>query len=212
VPLIQTGVWRPDEPLVGRKKELADVLRLVRRDGVRLITVTGPSGVGKRRFAAEVAVELGDAADATIGTAEEPLGLAGERPYRLRPLAEAPAVELFRQRADAAVPGFVADYAELADLCRRLARLPLSIELVAARGRAALHEPLDRRWNLREAIEWTYDLLDERARAALRAVAAEPSAADTEVAVDELVELRLVTRSDAGVLMHPAIREFAASA
>jgi predicted ATPase/class 3 adenylate cyclase len=44
-------------PLVGRKKELADAVRML-SDGVRLLTVTGPGGVGKTRFAIEAAVEL----------------------------------------------------------------------------------------------------------------------------------------------------------
>jgi hypothetical protein len=174
-----------------------------------VVTITGPSGVGKSRFAAEVAVELDDVVGLTLGTAEQPLGLPGERPYRLRPLAESPAVELFRQRAETAVPGFVATYSELADLCRRLGRLPLSIELVAARGRAALREPADRRWSLQEAIAWTWERLDERAKDALRAVAADPSATGVEVAVGELVDLRLLTRAEPGIALHPAIRDFA---
>jgi predicted ATPase len=188
------------------------VLRLVRVDGARLVTITGRAGVGKRRLATELAAELGDVDDLTLGTAEQPLRLPGERPYRLRTLAEAPAVELFRQRAEAAVPGFVATYAELSDLCRRLGRLPLAIELVAARGRAALHEPSDRRWNLREAIAWTWNLLDGRAKDALRAVAVDPSVADVDVAVAELVRLRLLTRADSGVAVHPAIRDCAVAA
>lgn len=197
------------EPLVGRKKELADVLRLIRVDGAQLVTITGPSGVGKRRFAAELALELGQVSDVTLQTSEHPLDLPGERPYRLRPLAESPAVELFRQRAEAATADFVATYSERADLCRRLGRLPLSIELVAARGRAALREPADRRWSLQEAIAWTYEQLDERAKDVLRAVAADPSAVDVEVAVGELVDLRLLTRTESGVAVHPAIRDFA---
>ena len=47
------------DPLLGRKKELADVLRLL-RDGTRLVTVTGPGGIGKTRFALEVAAEAID--------------------------------------------------------------------------------------------------------------------------------------------------------
>ena len=47
----------PAEPLLGRKKELADVLRML-RDSARLVTVTGPGGTGKTRFALEAASEL----------------------------------------------------------------------------------------------------------------------------------------------------------
>jgi predicted ATPase len=53
-----TNLPRPQEPLVGRRKELADILRLMGRDGMRLVTVTGPGGVGKTRFAVEAAGAL----------------------------------------------------------------------------------------------------------------------------------------------------------
>jgi predicted ATPase len=147
-------------PLLGRKKELADLLQLVRRDGARLVTLTGPAGIGKTRLALELVAELAgsaqlfDALEAggsaaadvaallrgvpdavAVVTSREPLGLAGEREYRLRPLAEAPAVELFRLHAEADDPGFDASYADLAVLCRRLGGLPLAIELAAARAK-----------------------------------------------------------------------------
>ena len=122
------------------------MLRLIRVHGAQLVTITGPPGVGKTRFAAEVAVELegrldvvllddvdavDERADLRLVTRTEPLRVAHERAYRLRPLAEAPAVELFRQRADAAAQRYGASYAELAALCRRLGRLPLAIILAA---------------------------------------------------------------------------------
>jgi predicted ATPase len=136
----------PPPPLIGRKKELLDVLRLFRRDGVRLVTITGVEGVGKTRFAHEVAAELGvivvddavaaevRAAAPVVATSRERLGLAGEREYRLRPLAEAPAVELFRQRASAINPSFDESYEDVAAVCARLGRLPRAIEQAAARG------------------------------------------------------------------------------
>src|SRR4029453_9664625 len=98
---------------------------------------------------------------------------------------EAPAVELFRQRAEAVLPGFTADYGRLAEICRRLGSLPLSIELGGGRGegRVKVLPPgellarLDRRLpilsasrrdlperqrTLRATIQWSYELCSEQ--------------------------------------------------
>ena len=47
----------PASPTVGRQTEVADVLRAL-RDGRRLVTVTGPGGVGKSRLLADVGAAL----------------------------------------------------------------------------------------------------------------------------------------------------------
>jgi predicted ATPase len=54
--LYRTNLPVPASPLVGRKKELADVIRLVTGDA-RLVTLTGPGGIGKTRFAVAAAAE-----------------------------------------------------------------------------------------------------------------------------------------------------------
>src|SRR2546429_3772602 len=47
-------------PLIGREHEVTTVVRLLRRDQVRLVTFTGPGGTGKTSLALQVASELGD--------------------------------------------------------------------------------------------------------------------------------------------------------
>jgi predicted ATPase len=53
------GLPVPATPLVGRDQETAAVADLVLREGARLVTLTGPGGVGKSRLAAAVADRLG---------------------------------------------------------------------------------------------------------------------------------------------------------
>ena len=48
----------PLMPLVGRERELTQVCDLLQNAGVRLVTLTGPGGVGKTRLALQAAIEL----------------------------------------------------------------------------------------------------------------------------------------------------------
>jgi non-specific serine/threonine protein kinase len=254
---------------VGREAELARARELLRQS--RLVTVTGPGGVGKTRLAVRAAgeaasgfrdgahvvelsavhdsgllahtlaarltmAELSNAAsdegsqlDRLLGflrerelllildtcehlvdacaaladtilreapgvtilaTSRQPLDAAGEAVLQLSPLpvpdsgaasaGKADAVELFAQRAAAAVPGFTVTPENLADVitvCRRLDGIPLAIELATVRLRAlSLHQMAERiddrlrlltggrrsgtprHQTLRATIEWSYSL------------------------------------------------------
>ena len=105
-------------------------------------------------------------------------------------LAGSPAAQLFLERARATGAQLTLDAGTVpavAGICRRLDGLPLAIELAAARTRllspAALLDRLDRRLpvlaggahdlpgrqkTMRDAIAWSYELLDEPERALFR--------------------------------------------
>jgi predicted ATPase/transcriptional regulator with XRE-family HTH domain len=47
-------------PLIGREAEVTAIIRLLRSSSVRLVTLTGPGGIGKTRLALEIASQLID--------------------------------------------------------------------------------------------------------------------------------------------------------
>ena len=91
-----------------------------------------------------------------LATSREPLGIAGERTYSLRPLAlpakagaegleASEAGRFFLERVRFVQPGFVltpANAATAAEICRRLDGIPLALELAAARVRVLSLEEL----------------------------------------------------------------------
>ena len=139
----------------------------------------------------DAAAPLGELALSSPGVrllvaSREPLRVSAEREYPVDPLSMAEAVEFFVRRAQAVRPEFDLDdekRASIEAICTRLDRLPLAIELAAARVKLlapdAVLARLERRLSLlvggardaperhrtlRATIEWSHDLLsaDER--------------------------------------------------
>ena len=234
---------------LGREQELFDAVSLVYERDPRVLTILGPGGTGKTRFALELARLLAEDADggtvfvalaplrepalvpaavadrlgalapdssaiaSRVGerrthvvcdnvehllpgaartlaelmsaapalrllvTSREALRVQGESEFNLQPLVGDDAVALFCERAQAVRPD-VAATATVAELCERLDRLPLALELAAARMKLLTPEVLlerlgnrldalkgtrdaeERHFTLRATIAWSHDLLD----------------------------------------------------
>ncbi|WP_018178574.1 BTAD domain-containing putative transcriptional regulator [Jongsikchunia kroppenstedtii] len=142
---------------------------------------------------AQAAADLVGAAPniTVLATSRSPLQIASETVYELPPLlvdeSGSAATDLFLQRARSIRPDARFDLAEVAQLCRELDGLPLAIELAAARIRtmtvADIRAGLAQRFallrsgdrasptrhrTLHAVIDWSWDLLDDPAREALR--------------------------------------------
>ena len=122
-------------------------------------------------------------------TSRQPLDVPGEVVVPVEPLEQDAALELFGQRArDAGAPIPQGQEDLAADVCDRLDRLPLAIEMAAARLRglglldlaARLDERLrllhsgdeGRHETLAAVVAWSYDLLDPAGRSLFEQLAA----------------------------------------
>jgi len=129
---------------------------------------------------AEAVTSVG--ASAVLATSRQPLANAGEQLFPVSGLDPDAAAELFADRARAVEPGFGLDdenRSAVTAICAGLDRLPLAIELAAARVRAMstveladrvgerfrlLHDnrrgTVERHQTLHAAVRWSYDLLE----------------------------------------------------
>jgi predicted ATPase/DNA-binding SARP family transcriptional activator/tetratricopeptide (TPR) repeat protein len=122
-----------------------------------------------------------------LTTTRAPLTIAAERVYALGELDPEDASELFAQRAVAARPDVVLDETAVADIVSRLDGLPLAIELAAAKVRVMSTTDIarrledrfallrggdrsapDRHQTLLAVIDWSWNLLGEPEKRALR--------------------------------------------
>lgn len=82
----QTNLPSPLTPLVGRVQAIRSLCELLRRRAVRLVTLTGPGGVGKTRLALQVAADLLD--DFADGAYFVPLAPIREAPFVISAIAQ----------------------------------------------------------------------------------------------------------------------------
>lgn len=180
-----------------------------------------------------------------LATSRAPLGLTSEAVYALPELGLDTSVELFTQRARAARPGVKLPPDAVAGLCRHLDGLPLAVELAAARVRVLSVPEIARRLGdrfallrggardvperhrtLHAVVEWSWNLLAEDARAALRTLSVFPGGFSGEAAehvlgedalllLEQLAGQSLLTVADTSVgvrfRMLETVREFSAA-
>lgn len=188
-----------------------------------------------------------------LATSRAPLDLMSEAVYALPELGLGTSVELFTQRARAARSGVELPPDAVAELCRHLDGLPLAVELAAARVRVLSVPEIARRLGdrfallrggardvperhrtLHAVVEWSWNLLEQDARTALRTLSVFPGGfsgdaaeqvlgddakavgdADALFLLEQLVGQSLLTVADTPVgvrfRMLETVREFSAA-
>ncbi len=239
------------------KNALRDRHRLLVLDNFEQVIAAAPLVVELLSAAPQVRVIVSSRAPLRVRGERElplaPLGLPGSQPGSQQDEAIADSMSLFVQAASAVDPNFELNeenQATIAEICIRLDGLPLAIELAAARVRllspakilsrlgnalelltAGARDLPARQQTLRNAIAWSYDLLEESERTVFRRLAAftggcaleaaeevcrleEKSSDEMLETLGSLVEKSMLRREqdadgDARLMLLETIREFA---
>ena len=249
VPRRPDGVWLVDLALGPETPDVA-------AEAARVLEVRGPRGTAPtdalRRYLVDrdlllvldncehVVDACAELAAALLGfcrnvrvlaTSRESLGVNGETVWRLEPLGPMDAHRLFVERARQRQPEFTSSEetdATIADVCARLDRLPLAIEIAAARvsvmspaevlasletrlgalgGSTRLVPPHHR--TMRAAVEWSHQLLDSTEQEAFWSLAVFVGGFDADAATSVAPGLsldvlaRLVDKSLVAVMESP---------
>ena len=187
--LYQTNLPVPTTPFLGREREVAEVTQLLTRDGVRLLTLTGPGGTGKTRLALQSAGSAADAfpggvwwvplaplrdAELVLPQAARALGAASDPAEQIGDKRLLLLFDNFEQVTDAA-----GDVAQLLSRCPGLAVMVTSRETLHLAGE---HEYAVDPMRPPEAVE----LFLTRARAARRDFSADGEVAAICATLDNL--------------------------
>jgi predicted ATPase/DNA-binding SARP family transcriptional activator len=192
-PTPQRRVPTPPTPLLGREHELAALADLVRRDEVRLLTLTGIGGIGKTRLALELARRLAPefqhgSAVVTLATLRDPALVAGaiREALEIPETGQDPEEILIRALADSELLLVVDNFEQVLPAAPTVARLleaapPIKVIVTS---RAPLHIAAEREFPVPPLAE------DEAAELFIaRAQAANPNFALSEQNATAVAEL-----------------------
>ncbi|WP_221361159.1 ATP-binding protein [Streptomyces beigongshangae] len=227
----------PADPVPGILRVLGSAPALLVLDNCEQV-VRGAAGLVRALVSSSADLRV-------LATSRSPLDLGSETVYALPALGPATCVELFTQRARAARSGVELPPDAVAGLCRHLDGLPLAVELAAARVRVlsvpeiarrlgdrfallrgGARDAPERHRTLHAVVEWSWNLLDEDARAALRLLSVFPGGfcgeaaeqvlgADALLLLEQLADQSLLTVADtpagARFRMLETVREFSAA-